>query len=73
MRVIESALDIINRSIWHAASLKDLQPFLGGLLLRRPLNQAVNQLTILDSVTVRRETGICLPLRESQLVTQHSE
>lgn len=66
-------MDIIHRGVWHSASLKDLQPFLGGLLFGCCLYQAVNLLPVLYSITVRDEASVCLPLGVSQLITQHAK
>ena len=65
MSIVKCSLNIINCRIWHTASFEDLQPFLGGLLFCRALNQAIDLLPMTDSVLVCDETGICFPFRES--------
>ena len=71
--MVQGSLDIIHRGVWHAASIEDLQPFLGGLLLGCCLNQIVNLLPVLYSITVCGEARICLPLGVSQFITQHTK
>lgn len=71
--MVQGSLDIIHRGVWHSASLKDLQPFLGGLLFGCCLDQTVNLFPVLYSITVRGEASVCLPLGVSQLITQHAK
>ena len=71
--MVQGSLDIVHCGVWHSASLKDLQTFLGGLLFGCCLDQAVNLLPVLYSITVRGEASICLPLGVPQLITQHAK
>lgn len=71
--MVQCALDIVDSSIGHAAPLKDLQPFLGGLLLRCRLYQTIDLFSVLNSIAICREASICLPLREPQSIRQYSE
>jgi hypothetical protein len=73
MLVIQRSLNIINSSIWHPATFKDIQPLLRSLLGSSTLNHAIDLSPVLHSVTVSDETGIRLPIRETQSITQHAE
>lgn len=73
MLVIQSSLDVIDSCIWHSTSLKDLQPLLRRLLLGDVLDQPVNIGTMLHTITIRDETSICFPLRESESIGKHTK
>lgn len=73
MGMVQGALDIVDCSIGHAAPFENLQPFLGGLLLRSRLYQAIDFSPMLHSITVCRKTSIRLPLRVSQPVRQYAK
>ena len=73
MGMVQGALDVVDCSIGHAAPFEDLQPFLGGLLLRRGLDQAIDFSPMLYSIAVCRKASIRLPLRVSQPVRQYAK
>lgn len=62
MGVIQCALDVVDCSIWHAATLEDIQPFVGGLLLGDLFDHPIYLLPVLHAVTVGDKPRIRLPL-----------
>lgn len=71
--MVQCVLDIVHRSVGHAAALEDLQPFLCGPLLRLSFNQSFELCSVLDSLVVRDEFRVRLPFGLAQLVAEDAE
>lgn len=73
MFVVQGSLDIINRRVGHATSLKDIKPFLGSLLNSGTFNHGIDLRPVLYSVAICNESSIRLPLGKAQSITQHAK
>ena len=70
MRVVQGALDIIDRGVWHSASFEDIKPFLRSLGLGDILDHAINLFPVFHPKVIRYKTRVRLPFGMTQAVAQ---
>ena len=73
MLIVDSSLDIINRSMRHPLAIQDCQPLLGSFGLRHVLNHAFEQISILDSQRICQESLVSGPFRFSEGLAHDEE
>ena len=72
MLVVDSALNIVDRSIRHATALKNIQPLFRCFLLQHVFDDTVELTSVLDSKRIGDESWIFLPLGLAELVAENS-
>lgn len=68
MLMVQSSLNVVDSSIRHATSFKDLQPLLSSFLLCKVFDQTIDISSVLDTITVGNEASIGLPLGKSKSI-----
>lgn len=72
MIMIQRLLNIINRRIRHATTLKYLQPLLRRLRLQLIFNDPIQRIPILDSERICDKSGVGFPVRFADFIAQDS-
>lgn len=70
MRVIQSALDVVDRSIGHPAAFKNLQPLLSRLFPRLAFNQVIDLVPVRHTSAVSRKSRVALPFWMSESLAE---
>lgn len=70
MRVVQGALDIIDRRVWHSASFENFKPLLRSLRLGYVLDHAINLFPVLHTEVICYKTRVRLPFGVTQAVAQ---
>ena len=73
MFVFHRCLDIVDGRICHAASLENVQPFLGGFGSCDGLDQTFDEDAVFHSFAVRDETRVRGPFGSAELGAQKTE
>lgn len=73
MLMVQCSLNVVDSSIRHATSFKNIQPLLSSLFLCKVLDQSIDICSVLDTVTIGDKASISLPLGKSKSVAENAE
>jgi hypothetical protein len=72
MFMVNRALDVVHRCVWHSAALEYLQPLLCCFCLQFGFDEVVKDFSVLDAERVGDETRIGYPFRLLKLIAENA-